>query len=582
MNGKDLLLDLGYIGDDLIEEAERFRFGAAPRRGLRRPVLAAALIAAALLLVGCAVAYALSVGSLRIGERQVTEQRFSADGSEYLGEETVTQQVLTRAGIAGTPEYEAALEWFQFRQSYDPDGAIFQEVRENLPTFSKEYASYDLYTQEMKDKLDEILEKYRLKPAGAGIPFQNPRLLFEALGIENILRPGGDAAMDTFSAHLYESGTLGVSGNLFLSDKEMVRITAFYTPKGYFNENVVYLSDIQNWTQENYTTASGNQVLLLFKEGEWGWAFYDGKEDLVCVKAEVTDLAGLKALAEAIDLDLKIALPESYKTEESDTDGWIGDFHFELKDVLSDGYAAWVTIGVTAPEDVKLLGEGGLASTDLLLSHGHLTYRNGLSFWGPVDSTRHGASYSGGWEDDGDGKDNTANFVLRSASWQGEKPFGPGKTWKLYWEDLCISTWDEEIMDYRYETVAQGPWNLKITFESNLEGDLELVQEPIPAEVAYGWDVNGNTVTKMTQITSFQLHPLGGAITCTEEEVAPDFFFDGSPVIHMKDGSEITLERLGAAFGTQGLEAESPIDIEQMECVILADGTVLKSPLLPG
>ena len=173
MNGKDLLLDLGYIGDDLIEEAERFRFGAAPRRGLRRPVLAAALIAATLLLVGCAVAYALSVGSLRIGERQVTEQRFSADGSEYLGEETVTQQVLTRAGIAGTPEYEAAQEWYQFRQSYDPDWAISQEMGKERPAFPKEYASYDLYTQEMKDKLDEILQKYQLKPVGAGIPCQD-------------------------------------------------------------------------------------------------------------------------------------------------------------------------------------------------------------------------------------------------------------------------------------------------------------------------------------------------------------------------------------------------------------------------
>ncbi len=578
MNGKDLLLDLGYIGDDLIEEAERFRFGTSSRRGLRRPVLVAALIAAALLLVGCAVAYALSVGSLRIGERQVTEQRFSADGSEYLGEETVTQQVLTRAGIAGTPEYEAAQEWYQFRQSYDPDRAISQEIGKERPAFPKEYASYDLYTQEMKDKLDEILQKYQLKPVGAGIPFQTPRLLFAALGTENILRGSSGATMDTFAGALYESGTLGVDGNVFLSDKEVVHTTAFYTPKGYFNENVVYLSDIQSWTQETYVTSSGNQALLLFKEGEWGWIFYDGKENLVCVKAEVTDLEQLKALAEAIDLDLKITLPESYKTEESGTDGWIGDYHFALKDVVSDGYSAWITISVTAPENVKLVGEGGMVSTE----HLFLTSRNIFGFWESTDSTQRNQSYRFGWEDDGDGKDNTANFVLRSVSHEEGKAFDTGKTWRLYWEDLRLGTWDEEIGDYRYETVAQGTWNLKITFEPNLEGDLELVQEPVPAEVAYGWDVNGNTVTKMTQITSFRLHPLGGVITCTEEEVAPDFLFGGSLVVRMRDGSEITLEGLGAAFGTQKLEAESPINIEQVECVILADGTELKSPLQAG
>ena len=571
MNGKDLLLSLGNIGDDLIEEAETFRFAATPRRGLRRPALVAALIAAALLLVGCAVAYALSVGSLRIGERQVTEQRFSADSSEYLGEETVTQQVLTRAGIVGSPEYKAAQEWYEFRQSYDPDGAIFQEVRENLPAFPKEYDGYNLYTQEMKDRLDEILQKYRLKPVGAGIPFQTPRLLFEALDIENVLRTGSGATMDTFAGALYESGTLVVDGNVFLSPKEVVHMAAFYTPKGYFNENVVYLSDIQNWTQENYVTASGNQVLLLFKEGEWGWVFYDGRENLVCIHAEADDMEQLKALAEAVDLDLKITLPESYKTEELDTDGWIGDFHFELKDVLSDGYSAWITISVAAPKDVKLLGEGGLASTE----RQSLTNRNIFGFWEPTDSTLGNKSYSFGWEDDGDGKDNTANFVLRATSCEEGKPFGTGKTWRLYWEDLCLGTWDEEIGDYHYETVAQGTWNLKITFETNLEGDLELVQEPVPAEVAYGWDVNGNTVTKMTQIISFRLYPLGGAITCTEEEVAPDFLFGGSPVVLMKDGSEIIMEGLGAAFGIQKLEAEWPIDIDQVECVLLADGTRL-------
>ena len=575
MNGKDLLLNLGYIGDDLIEEAETLRFDASSRRGLRRPALVAALIAAALLLVGCAVAYALSVGSLRIGERQVTEQRFSADGSEYLGEETVTQQVLTRAGIVGSPEYKAAQEWYEFRQSYDPDGAIFQEVQENRPAFPKEYDGYNLYTQEMKDKLDEILSKYQLKPVGAGIPFQTPKLLFEALGIENVLRNGSGATMDTFAGALYESGTLGVDGNVFMNPKEVVHMTAFYTPKGYFNENVVYLSDIQNWNQENYVTASGNQVLLLFKEGEWGWVFYNGKQNLVCIHAEADNMEQLKALAEAVDLDLKIALPESYKTEELGTDGWIGDFHFELKDVLSDGHSAWITIAVTAPEDVKLLGEGGLASTEHLLSQRYLTHRNIFGFWEPTDSTLGNKSYSFGWEDDGDGKDNTANFVLRSTNCEEGKPFGIGKTWRLYWEDLCLETWDEEIGDYRYETVAQGTWNLKVTFESNLEGELKLIREPITAEVAYGWDVNGNTVTKMTQITSFRLYPLSGAITCTEEEVAPDFLFGGSPVVLMKDGSEITLERLGAAFGTQELEAEQPIDIDQVECVLLADGTKL-------
>ena len=129
MNGKDICLGLKYVGDDLIELAE---YGRCPtvadkeeqkrtaRPTIRRPLLIAALIAMLLLLVGCAVAYVLSIQDMKVGEQQEIYQDFSADGREYLGEKTVTQQVLTLAGIKGSPSYQAAQEWFDFKQEYDP------------------------------------------------------------------------------------------------------------------------------------------------------------------------------------------------------------------------------------------------------------------------------------------------------------------------------------------------------------------------------------------------------------------------------------------------------------------------------
>ena len=76
MNGKDIVNGLQYVGDDLIELAENGHFSAEeqgtrkPRRRIRRPLLAAALIALLLLLAGCSVAYAvyvLKMGSVKIG-----------------------------------------------------------------------------------------------------------------------------------------------------------------------------------------------------------------------------------------------------------------------------------------------------------------------------------------------------------------------------------------------------------------------------------------------------------------------------------------------------------------------------------
>lgn len=74
MNGKDILLGLKYVGDDLIEKAEYGQFPASGEKRekahsrIRRPLLIAAIIATMLLLVGCAVAYVLSIQNMKVGD----------------------------------------------------------------------------------------------------------------------------------------------------------------------------------------------------------------------------------------------------------------------------------------------------------------------------------------------------------------------------------------------------------------------------------------------------------------------------------------------------------------------------------
>ena len=120
MNGKDLLTKLGDIDQSYYAEAEgEGTSSAASPRILRKPLLVAALIAAALLLMGCAIAYVLSLKDMTLQEKPITIDRFSDDGSEYLGEEEVTQQILTLAGLKGTPSYQAAQEWYDYLEEYN-------------------------------------------------------------------------------------------------------------------------------------------------------------------------------------------------------------------------------------------------------------------------------------------------------------------------------------------------------------------------------------------------------------------------------------------------------------------------------
>ena len=197
MNGKDIFLCLNDIGDDLIARAEYGQFptkaeqNVQTRRWIRRPFLIAAIIAMILLLVGCAVVYVLSMKQINIGQQQILQDVFEYDPESgqaiaYLGQETVTEEVLTLAGMKGSRNYRAAQEWFTFKQEYDPDHSIYDELKSAglVPEFPVEYEAYHIYSQEMKDKLDEILEKYDLNLIGRTIPFKTEELVCKALGLK--------------------------------------------------------------------------------------------------------------------------------------------------------------------------------------------------------------------------------------------------------------------------------------------------------------------------------------------------------------------------------------------------------------
>ena len=208
MNGKDIFLGLEYVGDDLIEKAEYGEFPTKAektekktntRKLTRRPFLVAAVIAMMLLLIGCAIVYVLSLDGLKLDDQTVTQDVYEYDpnGGEaimYIGQETYTQQVLTLAGLNGTPASQAAREWYEFCKNYDPDREIQRSVWGNYPDFPAEYNGYGLYTQEMKDMLDRILEKYNLKLRG---PFYRPRLLHD--------RQSGDGGLGQ-RLHLWQKG----------------------------------------------------------------------------------------------------------------------------------------------------------------------------------------------------------------------------------------------------------------------------------------------------------------------------------------------------------------------------------------
>lgn len=178
-------------------------------------------------------------------------------------------------------------------------------------------------------------------------------------------------------------------------------------------------------------------------------------------------------------------------------------------------------------------------------------------------------------EDDGDGKNNTNDYIYKmDASWSGmKKPFGPGTRWTFRMEDLIHSYWDgTNMVD---DVLAQGLWQFDIPIGEK-DGDfqeIELVKKPIKAQALTGSKLDGTDIFEDREITSFTLRSLSATIV---SEGSP--LFGGGRDQHiyvvMKDGSKVELQ------GMNGMTyaAASPIDVTKVDHVLMADGTKIPAP----
>lgn len=621
MNGKDIFLGLKYVGDDLIEKAEYGQFSveeenpverANKRKLRRRPLLIAAIIAMMLLLIGCAIVYVLSMKEIHIGQQQTSQDVFAYDPNTgeavaYIGQERVTEEVLTLAGIRGSRNYQAAQEWFAFKQEYDPDHAIIIELQntDSVPEFPAEYESYNIYSQEMKDKLDEILEKYGLKLIGKTVPFRTEEMVCKALGLDNIFVPGSNAVMELDYAGYQECGNLNMDFTVMIpgdaeNADQKTNCHIFYMHKDAFTEDVISLSEIESWEEWNYTTASGEEVLIFRSPEDWrGFIFCDMPNYTVTLRYTFiheqysNDADGntvvdrqimtdhqIERLADTIDFSIEPQLIDGWEvlTDQAlGSGGVINGYSIELKSVYSDGNNARITLRITAPEGVNLQEYEGFPIS--------LQPSNRWGFFEQTSEDSGNVSGGYGSEDDGDGKANTQNVILNYSAGaemrrDGEEPFAEGSIWNIYWQDIYGSYLNENTNEGEKVLLAEGTWSIDVVFEDVMAEELELIEEPIPSQAAYGWDLQGNDVYQDTMITSVILRPMSASIICDLEHAAPDFLTVGDRCVYvvMKDGSQAAFYSDSGGSGIQNLQTDTPIDLEQVSYLLLPDGTKLMAP----
>lgn len=587
MNGKDLLTKLGDIDQSYYAEAEgEGTSSAASPRILRKPLLVAALIAAALLLTGCAMAYMLSLKDMTLQEKPITIDRFSDGGSEYLGEEVVTQQILTLAGLKGTPGYQAAQEWYDYLEEYNAKPENQEDMTGDHPEFPAEYDLYNFRTQEMKYALDKILHKYELKPAGAEMPFRTPVQLLRALGMENVLRAGSGAEMQVLNANYYENGNLDFEFDVTIPGEGEVPSEEtwgglHYRKKDCLIPDVAKLGEKNSWREWSYTTASGSNVLIARSPNAWdAWIFCDMVDCTASLRVEAikesyadnsvsrVELSDrqLELLADAIDFSLEPELVDGYKNLD---DGAVGSgvivngYSVELKSAQTDGFAGHIILGITGPQGTHLMAPD---IENYQISPGN--WSNGFVTGVTSDA---GHSYSGGVEEDGDGLPNTVDYKIKFdfQTADGSPALTEDSVMNIYFENIWGKYWDYEAIGFQEELIAEGVWSFDVSFEGSEIREIELISSPFYAKATTGWTLDGKDTTEEVQITSFKLRSMSVEITSAMRGADFSILNGKQMVVVMNNGEEIPI--LDRTYF-------DPIDLDQVDYLLFPDGTKLPVP----
>lgn len=315
MNTMDLLELIG-------ETPERYVLDAGETEKKRTPAkriwLIAAVITALAILAGC-VAYVLNLQDLVLFE-----------GSYENGEagETEPRTVISLQGPAGSKAYMAAKEWLEWKASYDPEKKLYSE--EARAAFPEEYQPYVVYTQEMKDKLDEICDKYDIELMGRPYYDTDNAYVLEALQIDGICRKDSPAQTEEHIRYIYRNGSFAANCAITLDEELwpeplLVDYTCYY--KDAFHEVVLSVADFEEYEQWNYTATDGKGMLLALgrekalifaQNGDWFFAVthIDTKAGNV-LDGEITmSKEVLETIANAFDFKTQPKAPrEEYFTQ---------------------------------------------------------------------------------------------------------------------------------------------------------------------------------------------------------------------------------------------------------------------------
>lgn len=258
MKAKRILNVLGNVDDQYIEELYAQEEAKPSRRSVKKVWLIAAIIALMVFLMGSTVVL-MNLDDLLMVEDIVIDP----DATEA----TEVRNILSLQGFVGSKNYQAAKEWREFEEAYDPNGEILGSLSHEEAQMPEEYWSYNCYTPEMTAKVDEICEKYGLNKQGMAMIADSEENFYETLHIDRIIREDARAEVKISPEYFYKTGSFMLSCETKLTGENTPWIYAIEyqyrcVMKTDFDEVYLNIGDIESYDQWEYTTQDGTEVLL--------------------------------------------------------------------------------------------------------------------------------------------------------------------------------------------------------------------------------------------------------------------------------------------------------------------------------
>lgn len=212
------------------------------------------LRAGRILLIAAAVAAVLSVSA-------VASRGFGL--KEMQGTIPDSGATVTVPGLSGTPEYQAALEWMEYRDEWQKTGE-----NENDP-YNTHWDVYDYegaHSQLARDTLDSIVEKYGLRmKTKVHTWVESLEELYSELGADGFLPEASSREYDANGREFDIEGTVFDGGGFaFFSATDLpggsVKYSIYCYAKGIFDLGWhEYDYGYEDW---NYTTDEGVEVMV--------------------------------------------------------------------------------------------------------------------------------------------------------------------------------------------------------------------------------------------------------------------------------------------------------------------------------